>query len=307
MAQHDYYETLGVSRKATQEEIRKAYKNLAREYHPDNRPDDPAAEQRFKEIQEANSVLSDPDKRAQYDRFGHAFESASAGGSPFNWSSGGASGGHVDLEDLLGGAFDLGSLFGQYGSHGKQQRQAEAGEDLEKEIDIPFQVAVQGGKYQVPVRRNDGDFERITVTVPAGVDTGSVIRLSGEGHPSHSGGPPGDLRLTIKVAPHPFFRREGLNILLDLPLTPPEAVLGTKIQVPTVTEGNITLTIPPGTSSGSKLRLARLGIPDRKSNHKGDQLIVVKIVPPKNLDETTRELYEQLNDLAQNSPRQNLW
>ncbi len=313
MANHDYYETLGVSRSATQDEIRKAYKKLAREYHPDNRPNDPQSEQKFKEIQEANSVLSDPEKRAQYDRFGSAFQHAGAGGGPeFHWSTSGP-GGEVDLEDLFGGGFDLGSLFGGLGGGGRtrQTRQArprpQPGQDVEMEIEIPFQVAVEGGQHGVPVRRENGHVDRLNVKIPAGVDTGSVIRLSGQGEPGQLGGPPGNLRLTIKVAPHPYFRREGNHILLDVPITPAEAVLGTKVEVPTIKEGKVTLTIPPGTSSGAKLRLSGLGVPDRKTKQRGDQFVVVKIVIPKTTDEATRKLYEQIAAQSQTNPRENLW
>lgn len=312
MANHDYYETLGVSRNATQDEIRKAYKKLAREYHPDNRPGDVAAEQKFKEIQEANSVLSDPEKRAQYDRFGSAFQNAGAGGPQFHWSTSGP-GGAVDLEDILGGGFDLGSLFGGMGGGGggRRRQQArprpQAGQDVEMEIEIPFHVAVEGGQHSLPLRRQNGSVERINVKVPPGVDTGSVIRLSGQGHPGVQAGPAGNLRLTVKVAPHPYFRREGNNILLDVPITPPEAVLGTKVEVPTIKEGNVTLSIPPGTSSGAKLRLSGLGVPDPKTKQRGDQYIVVKIVVPKTLDEDSRKLYEQLAAQSPFSPRENLW
>ncbi|MCA9067560.1 MAG: DnaJ domain-containing protein [Planctomycetaceae bacterium] len=316
MANHDYYETLGVSRKASQEEIRKAYKKLAREYHPDNRPDDPEAEKKFKEIQEANSVLSDPEKRAQYDRFGSAFQNAGAGGGPgqpFHWSTSGQGGaGAVDLEDILGGGFDLGDLFGG-GFGGGQQRHARsqprprAGQDIEMEIEIPFQVAVEGGQHSLPLRKQNGNVERLNVKVPAGVDTGSVIRLSGQGHPGMQGGPPGNLRLTVKVAPHPYFRREGNRILVDVPITACEAVLGTKVEVPTVKEGKVTVTIPPGTSSGAKLRLSGLGAPDPKTKQRGDQFVVVKIVVPKTLDEESQQLYQQLAERSSFSPRENLW
>ena len=309
MANHDYYETLGVSRTATQDEIRKAYKKLAREYHPDNRPDDPQAEQKFKEIQEANSVLSDPEKRAQYDRFGSAFQNAGAGGPQFHWSTSGP-GGAVDLDDILGGGFDLGSLFGGLGGGGRARQarpRPQAGQDVEMEIEIPFYVAIEGGQHSVPIRRQNGNVERLNVKIPAGVDTGSVVKLSGQGHPGQLGGPAGDLRLSVKVAPHPYFRREGNNILLDVPITPAEAVLGTKVDVPTVKEGKVTLTIPPGTSSGAKLRLSGLGAPDPKTKQRGDQFVVVKIVVPKTISEDTRELYEQIAAQTHSSPRENLW
>lgn len=309
MAEHDYYETLGVARTATQDEIRKAYKKLAKEYHPDNRKDDPSAEQKFKEIQEANSVLSDPEKRAQYDRFGSAFQNAGASGPQFHWNTSGP-GGAVDLEDILGGGFDLGSLFGGMGggrSRGQSRNRPQAGQDVEMEIEIPFHVAVEGGQHSLPLRRPNGTVDRLNVKIPAGVETGGKIRLSGQGQPGINGGPPGNLRVTVKVAPHPYFRREGNNILLDVPITPPEAVLGTKVEVPTIKEGNVTLTIPPGTSSGAKLRLSGLGAPDPKTKKRGDQFIVVKIVVPKAIDEETRELYEELAQTFPFSPRENLW
>lgn len=313
MANHDYYETLGVSRSATQEEIRKAYKKLAREYHPDNRPGDNEAAQKFKEIQEANSVLSDPEKRAQYDRFGSAFEhaGAGAGGPQFHWSTSGQGGaGAVDLEDILGGGFDLGSLFGGMGGGARRQQarpRPQAGEDIEMDIEIPFHVAVEGGQHHLPIRRENGSVERLKVQVPPGVDNGSVIRLSGQGRPGRQGGPAGNLRLTVKVSPHPYFRRDGSNILLDVPITPSEAVLGTKVEVPTIKEGNVTMTIPPGTSSGVKLRLSGLGAPDVKTKRRGDQLVVTKIVVPKKPDEAEQKLYEQIAEQSAFSPRENLW
>ena len=309
MANHDYYETLGVSRTASQDEIRKAYKKLAREYHPDNRPDDPEAEKKFKEIQEANSVLSDPEKRAQYDRFGSAFQNAGAagGGPQFHWTASGP-GGAVDLDDILGGGgFDLGSLFGGMGGGRRRQPRPQAGQDVQMDIDIPFHVAVEGGEHSLPLRRENGHVERVTVKIPPGVDTGSVIRLSGQGQPGIQGGPAGNVRLTVKVAPHPYYRRDGNNILIDVPITPPEAALGTKAEVPTIKEGNVTVTIPPGTSSGAKLRLAGLGAPDPKTKKRGDQLVVVKIVVPKKLGENERKLYEQLAAESDFAPRENQW
>ena len=155
--------------------------------------------------------------------------------------------------------------------------------------------------------RRGAKTERLDVTVPPGVDNGSVIRLSGQGHTSPSGGPAGDLRLTVKVAPHPYFRREGANLLLDLPVTPTEAALGEKIEVPTLSEGPVVVTVPPGTSSGTKLRLRDKGVLDQKTRRRGDQLVIVKIVVPKELSDRAEQLYRELGQTQPQSPRAGLW
>ena len=314
MSEKDYYKTLGVSRGASEDEIRKAYRKLARKNHPDVNPDDKDAADRFKKIQEAYAVLGDSEKREQYDRYGAAFEGA--GGR--TWSSGPGGAGPIDLGDLFGGQVDLGDLFGgAFGGRGGAAsggfrggtRQATAprrGRDLRMEIDVPFQVAAEGGSHALGLQRGSNT-ERITVKIPAGVETGSVIRLAGQGEPGQDGGPAGDLLLTIRVAPHPWFRREGNNILLEVPITPSEAALGARVDVPTLSEGTVTVTIPPGTSSGMKLRLRGKGVPNRKTKHRGDQFVVVKIVVPKHLDPQARELFEQLQQTVPQSPRAGLW
>ena len=318
MSATDYYKTLGVSREASADEIRKAYKKLARMYHPDVKPDDKDAAQKFKDIQEAYAVLGDSEKRDQYDRYGSAFQGAGRGpgGQAYNWSSGSGGAGPVDLGDLFGGQLDLGDLFGesfgrgQAGGYGAGGRQAAApsrkGQDVRLEIDVPFQVAALGGDYALQLQR-DGKTERLNVKIPAGVDAGSVIRLAGEGHPGSAGGPNGDLLLTTKVAPHPYFRRQGRNVHLEVPVTPSEAALGAKIEVPTLTEGHMTVTVPPGTSSGTKLRLRGKGIPDPKGDTPGDQLVIIKVVVPQDLDEESRALYQKLAEAAPLSPRAGLW
>lgn len=305
MAKSDYYKVLGVSREASAEEIRKAYKKLARQYHPDVRPDDKAAAEKFKEIQEAYSVLGDPEKRQQYDRYGAAFQQARTGpgGYTYTWT-GEPGAGPIDLKDLFGG-IDLGDLFG-FGSRQTRAHRSIRGQDITSDITVPFHVACLGGKHEIQIYR-DGKTERLEVNIPAGVDNGSVIRLAGEGHPSPTGGEPGDLRLTVHVLPHPYFRREGANLLLDVPVTPSEAALGAKIEVPTLSEGPVVVTVPPGTSSGAKLRLRGKGVPDQKTKVRGDQLVVVKIVVPKSLDARTRQLYEELRSAAGENPRAGLW
>jgi DnaJ-class molecular chaperone len=312
----DYYKTLGVPRNATQDQIRKAYKKIARENHPDAKPGDNAAAERFKQASEAYEVLGDAEKRKQYDQFGDAFKYAKAGGGkgggPFPGGGfGGAGpidlgdlfGGQLDLEDILGGA--LGGGRGRARARGGRAA-ARQGQDLQTEMQIPFQMAATGGTYDLSVQRN-GKVDRISVKVPPGVHEGSVIRLAGEGEPGSGGGRAGDILITVHVAPHPYFRREGNDVLLDLPVTVGEAALGAKIDVPTLAEGNVSLRVPPGTSSGVKLRLKGKGFPDPKTKTPGDQFVVVKIVLPKEVSERAKKLLEELETAAPYSPRVGLW
>ena len=309
MPNQDYYKVLGVSREASDEEIRKAYKKLARQYHPDVKPGDKEAAEKFKQIQEAYEVLGDPEKREQYDRYGAAFQGAGRGprgqGRPFTWTTTGG-GGPIDLEELLGGMFGGGGGFGGFGGTRQAQPRAQKGEDLTLEIEVPFLVAAEGGNHSLQLRK-DSQVERLSVKIPAGVENGSVIRLAGQGHPGANGGPTGDLLLTVKVSPHPYFRREGADLLLDLPVTPSEAVLGAKVEVPTLSEGMVTVTVPPGTSSGQKLRLRGKGVMNPKTKQRGDQYCVVKIVVPKRADDRVRNLYQQIAELIPENPRTGLW
>ena len=312
MAEQDFYKTLSVARGASTKEIRRAYKKLAREFHPDAKPDDPSAAEKFKEIQEAYSVLNDSKKRSQYDRFGSSFRGAGRG--PFPGGPGGP--GPIDLGDLLGGGgIDFGNLFGGGfgggggggGGPGTQRRSpAQKGEDVHLEIDVPFQIAAEGGNHSLTLNRG-GDTERINVKIPAGVNTGSVIRLAGQGQSGFGGGPAGDLKLTVNVAPHPWFRRDGSNLLVDVPITPTEAALGAKVEVPTLTEGRLNLTIPAGTSSGTRLRMRGKGVIDLKTGNQGDQYAIVKIVVPPRLSAEETELYRNLDDISPCTPRDGLW
>jgi DnaJ-class molecular chaperone len=306
MADDDYYQTLGVGREATPEEIRRAYKKLARQYHPDANPDDATAAEKFKQVQEAYSVLNDAEKRAQYDRFGAGFRGAGKGPFQTAWGSGGAGAGPIDLESLFGGAgIDLGDLFGG-GGRRRREPASQKGQDVHLDIDIPFQIAAEGGNHSLTLNRG-GTAERINVKIPAGVDTGSVIRLAGQGHSGMGGGPAGDLKLTVHVAPHPWFRREGADLLVDVPVTPTEAALGAKVEVPTLTEGRLKLTVPAGTSSATKLRLRGKGVHDAKSKNKGDLYAIVKIVVPPSLSDEAKDLYRRLDSAAPLSPRDGLW
>jgi DnaJ-class molecular chaperone len=319
MAQKDYYQVLGVSRDAKPEQIRKAFKKIARENHPDVKKDDPAAAERFKEAAEAYDVLGDEDKRKKYDQFGANWKHFKEGQGPFPGGAGGGnpfrSGGPVDidLKDIFGGrgAVDLEDLFGGMFGGGRSSGRARSprprrGEDLSTTILVPFHTAAVGGNYDLTLERN-GRPETLGVKIPAGIEDGQAIRLAGQGEPGQQGGPPGDLLLTVKIAPHPYFHREGHNLFVEVPVTISEAVLGAKIDVPTLTEGVVTMTLPPGTSSGAKLRLKGKGLESPKSRAHGDQFVTIKIVVPKPVDERSQQLLQEFAEHNPQNPRSGLW
>jgi len=303
----DPYAILGVSRDADESAIRKAYRKLARELHPDVNPDNPAAEDRFKAVSEAYSVLSDPEKRKAYDEFGEVsfqsgFDAAEArrardafGGGFGGYSDFGAgAGGAAGFEDLLS------NLFGRSGpGRGPRRRR---GADLEARVDLDFLDAARGceQRFQVSRPTQDGGqrSESVTVRIPPGVADGGQIRLRGKGGEGLGGGPSGDLIATIRVRPHPLFRREDRDILLEVPLTISEATSGTKIEVPSL-DGRVTVTVPPGTDSGSRLRLRGKGVPHPSGGPAGDFYVIIKICVPRNLGEASNR---QLEDIAANNP-----
>lgn len=305
----DLYQTLGVGRDASKDEIKKAHRKLALKYHPDKNPDDEAARDRFKRVQEAYDVLSDDDKRAAYDRYGADFEKIRSTG--YQPGAGGFDG--LDLDQIFGGSggrrggggqaqFDGFSDFfeqlmgggGGGGSRrgpgpGARQRSAppQPGANLRHELEIPLQTAVLGGETEFYLNN-----EKIAVTIPPGVETGSKIRLRDRGQPSPNGGPNGDLILLIKVSDHPYFRRNGRNLELDLQVTLSEALLGAKVDIPTPA-GTVSLTIPPGTSGGRRLRLKGQGVKQRDGSA-GDLYVVIQIALPKEIDDESKELIAQL-------------
>ncbi len=301
MSSKDPYEILGVSRTASPDEIKRAYRRLAKEHHPDRNPGDPAAERRFKEVQAAYEVLGDPQRRAEYDRFGaggprpdvHAWGPA-AGGGP----------GGVRFD--FGSLGDLTEIFEQFFSRAgaprtrrSVRRVAPAGADVEGEIELGFDEALRGAVREI-VLGGGGRTERIQVRVPAGVTDGERIRVRGRGQEGPGGR--GDLLIRCRVAPHPFLRREGADLVLDLPLTVREAVLGTRVEIPTP-RGPALLTVPPGTSSGTKLRLRGHGAPDRETGRTGDLYAVVRIVVPREVSAAARRLLEQFDAAAPLAPR----
>ena len=276
----DHYQILGVSRTATSEDIQKAYREMARKYHPDLHPDDDAAKEQFKKVQTAFDVLNDPSKREMYDRYGSSFEGVNAGGggwSPQGHQGGFQAGGEVDLESLFGGGFA--DLFGGGKRRSSRPRRSASirGEDITANIRIPFQLAIDGGKTEVRFDR-DGHSETLSITIPQGLPDGARMRLRGQGRPGSAGGAAGDLLLEVGVEPHPVYRREGDTLAVNLPISLSEALEGAKVDLPTPW-GVISLRLPAGTSSGKKLRAAGMGV--RHTNgSKGDLIAEVQIVLP---------------------------
>ncbi|MDX1946269.1 MAG: J domain-containing protein [Pirellulaceae bacterium] len=323
----DYYNTLGVARGASADEIQKAYRKLARKYHPDLNPDDKAAQKKFKEVQQAYDVLSDEKKRKLYDQFGPGFEQMGSGGPQWagggpqpqfdfggSWPPGGGGGGAppIDLEEIMrqfgmgggGGSFDFG---GQPQRRRGRKQSPQPGADLRTEIDIPFQTAVTGGETSLRVQRASGKgtaVETITIKIPVGIEDGKAIRLRGQGEPSPNGGPAGDLLVTVRIAPHPSFRRDGLDLVVRVPITLAEAALGGKIDIPTP-HGTIALKVPAGTSSGTRLRAKGQGI-KRTDGTAGDLYAEILIAIPKTIDSECQELVRKLDSRLDQDPRAEL-
>jgi len=291
----DYYEVLGVSKSASDEEIKKAYRKLAGKYHPDRNPGDKEAEAKFKEISAAYEVLSDHEKRQKYDTFGHAGEQFTGGfpggGFPGAGFPGGFSGSQqVDpelaeelLKNLFGGAGPGGfqdlfsSGFGpRRGSRASRRSRTTPPAEVESEVSIPFETAAQGGKVTIAV-----DGREIDVKIPAGIEDGKRLRV-----PASATGS-ADVYLRVRVGRHPYFTREGNDLLLEVPISVTEAILGTKVEVPTIEGQRLNVKIPPGTSSGSRVRLRGKGIAG------GDQYLVIKIVATPPSDDRSRELIEE--------------
>jgi molecular chaperone DnaJ len=386
---HEYYETLGIPKKASTDEIRKAYRKLARKFHPDLNPGDKSAEDRFKNVQEAYDVLSGSKKRLMYDQYGFYSDSGFAGQGPgggggqaphpgmdfsgFDFSdmfsgAGGAPGGTRSRTETGGGGFR--DIFSQFfgGRGGPPQAEAEKGGDLEWVMDIDFWQAIRGTQARLNITRYDvcetchgagstgsgevtcpqckgtgnvtqmagamkfnltcprcngsgrlrnacptcgGDgrvarTETVEVRIPPGARNGSRLRVPGKGNAGTMGAPPGDLYITTRVDEHPFFRREGDNIEIKVPVSVWEAALGAKIEVPTI-DGRTLLKIPQGTRNGQKFRLREKGVANSRSGGRGDQIVEVAIEAPDPRDEETRELLRQLAKLHPEDPRAEMW
>ena len=319
----DYYQILGVSKTATPDEIKKAYRKLARKYHPDLNPGDKEAEKRFKEINEAQEVLSDPEKRSKYDQFGQYWQQAAAGTPPgarmgvdgFDFGQYGSFDDFIDeLLGRFGGTSSRSSTgrkvytyrttspggFGNFedvfGGSGFQDIPAA---DTEAAITLTFAEAFHGTQKRLQL-----DGEAIKVRIPAGAKPGSRIRIKGKGRISSYSQQRGDLYLTIDLQPHPLFKFEGDNIVCEVPITPEEAALGSRIKIPTP-DGSVTMKIPPGVDSGQSLRLRSKGWRNPQGK-RSDQIVKLKIVTPKELTPQERECYEKLRQASSFNPRRSI-
>ena len=362
------YEALGVSKTASQDEIKKAYRKLARQYHPDRNPGDASAEERFKEIQTAYDVLSDADKRKQYDAFGSADGRGPGGPGGWNVNFGGDF--NVgDLGDLFGGLF--GGAGGGRGRRGTRPERGLRGTDVEATVNVSFEDSLRGVETRIPVEietscrecggtgarpgtapvicpechgrgvkaesqgmfalsqpcprcRGNGTViespcphcgasgrerrtKRYSVKIPAGVKDGTRIRLRGKGEPGAGGGPPGDLNVTTRVSRSRLFERRGDDLVVDVPVTYPEAALGATVEVPTAYGDRISLKVPAGSEDGKLLRVRGHGAPRLKGGGKGDLLARLKVTVPKKLSKKQREALEDLRKASRDDPRETLF
>lgn len=310
----DPYEILGVARTASQDEIKKTYRKLAKKYHPDVNKGDKAAEEKFKEISQAYDVVGDEEKRKKYDQFGQwaeqgGFDPRHQAYRTYTWSAGGGSGGPGGPGGRGGGAeFDMNDIFENIFGAGfsgarrgrgraqpewfEEEAQEEAARDVHSTLEIAFEEAVRGTKRRIAITRSasgGGHEDKIDVKIPAGIRDGGKIRIPGKGAGR------GDLYIQVKVARHPSFWREEDDLYVNVPVTVTEAVLGATVRVPTL-DGAVNLKIPPGTSSGQKFRLKGKGAPHLDHSGHGDQFAVVKIVVPPDLDEETKELFRKIHE-----------
>jgi curved DNA-binding protein len=309
----DYYETLGVAKTATDDEIRSAFRKLARKYHPDVAKDKKTAEERFKQINEAYEVLSDPGKRKKYDQLGADWNQPGGFQPPPQWGGqqpgggfyqwGGDGGGGVQFEfggtgfsDFFEAFFGGGRGRSAFGGFGGQQATTEHGADVEADIMVTLEEALHGSTRTVSLRRGRSNkVETYQVKIPRGVHEGQRIRLAGQGEAGARGGQRGDLFLRVRLAKHPDFSVEGSDLIHEVKIAPWQAVLGTELKVPTL-EGQVRLKIPPGTQGGQRFRLRERGLPGA-SGERGDLYVVVQMNIPKKLSEREREIWSQLAKL----------
>jgi DnaJ-class molecular chaperone len=316
MADRDFYKILGMPRDASPQELKKAYRQLAKELHPDHNPDDQEAEERFKDVSAAYTVVSDPEKRKLYDEFGEmglregfdpdAYQTATQGAGGF---------GGFDFGDIFGGGargggraghveFDLEDLFGGRGpGRGSYVRAPQRGADIQSEVTIDFRDAVLGCMRELSLRSAEGE-RTLKVRIPAGVRKGGKIRLRGQGGVGGNGGPSGDLVLKVNVEKHPYFSMRGKQLHVRVPVTPLEAYSGAKVTVPTP-EGDVQLSIPAGSQNGSKLRLRGKGV-QPKGKAQGDLIAQLEIVLPEGHADEVEEALKTVDEAFEGDPRGDL-
>ncbi|HEX8832900.1 MAG TPA: J domain-containing protein [Abditibacteriaceae bacterium] len=336
----DFYKILGVDRKADEKEIKKAYRKLARQHHPDINPNNAGAEAKFKEINEAYQVLSDADKRSMYDQFGDDYDKVPAGTSAADfgdmfgrrgagnygsasYGAPGGFGGNVRVEGMdpndTGDIFE--SLFGGMRgggrgrggvdfTGGRGRRGPQKGSDVEQPIDISLGESIRGTQRSLQLTIRDTDTgatqaRNVTVKIPAGVNEGARVRVAGQGADGSNGGARGDLYLKVSILPHAFWKREGANLTCEVPVTFEEAALGSTIDVPTI-NGSVQMRIPAGTQSGQTFRLSGRGVPKLKGEGAGDQFVKVKVAVPKNLTPREEELVRELAQQREQNVRADL-
>jgi curved DNA-binding protein len=317
MGERDFYKVLGVSKDASPEELKKVYRRLAKELHPDRNPGNKRAEERFKDVTAAYDVLSDPEKRKLYDRFGEMGLREGFDPEAYEAATQGRASEGFDFGDLFGrgargrGAtwrtgevdFNLEDLFGGVGGRGAYVRAPRRGPELHSEVTVDFRDAVLGCTRELSLRSPEGE-RTLKVRIPAGVRNQSKIRLRGQGGAGAEGGPPGDLVLKVNVRKHPYFSIRGKQLHLKVPVTPLEAYAGTKVNVPTP-EGSVQLSIPAGSRNGTKLRLRGKGIPE-KGGSKGDLIAHLEVVLPKGRSDEVEEALKTVQEAFEADPRQGL-
>lgn len=318
----DPYTVLGVAKTASADDVKKAFRKLAKKFHPDQNKGDPKAQEKFAEASSAYEILGDEKKRAQFDRGEidaegkpRGFEGFGAGGGPFR-RGGGAGGGFEHFEFDAGGnpfgragaggargGFDASDFFDLFGGGGRNARgrQPQRGQDVAETVSVSLTDAIRGASARVALPTG----KTLEVAVPAGIEDGKQIRLKGQGQPGQGGGPAGDAIVTVKIARHPYFRVDGRDVRLDLPVTLYEAVLGGKVEAPTLT-GKVELTVPAGTTGGRTLRLRGKGLPAGDGKAAGDLLITLRVVLPEDSSPELEELMRQWQANKPYDPRKDL-